>query len=57
MMHISHPDKMQWFADQEKKTGNRFKTEVSYKEIINYKPQSVLFEDDFNECDSGYCGL
>lgn len=57
MMHISHPNKMQWFADQEKKTGNRFKTEVSYKEIINYKPQAVLFEDDFNECDSGYCGL
>jgi hypothetical protein len=57
--HMSnrHPNKMDWFAKQEENNKGRFKSEVSYREIINYKTQATLFDDDFNECDSGYCGL
>ena len=28
-----------------------------YKDVIKWKTQTELFDDDFNECDSGYCGL
>ena len=59
LSHMSkrHPDKMDWFAKQEESNKGRFKSEVSYREIMNYKTQFQLFDDDFNECDSGYCGL
>ena len=56
-MSKRHPDKMDWFAKQEENNKGRFKSEVSYREIMNYKTQFQLFDDDFNECDSGYCGL
>lgn len=57
--HMSnrHPNKMDWFAKQEENNKGRFQSKVSYREIINYKIQATLFDDDFNECDSGYCGL
>ena len=59
LSHMSkrHPEKMDWFARQEEDNKGRFKSEVSYREIMNYKTQFQLFDDDFNECDSGYCGL
>jgi hypothetical protein len=59
LSHMSkrHPEKMDWFARQEEGNKGRFKNEVSYREIMNYKTQIQLFDDDFNECDSGYCGL
>jgi hypothetical protein len=56
-MSARHPEKMDWFARQEEDNKGRFKSEVSYREIMNYKTQFQLFDDDFNECDSGYCGL
>lgn len=56
-MAQDHPNKMRWFADKEKQTGNRFKKEVSYDEIISYKSQIELFDNDFKDCDSGYCGI
>lgn len=56
-MADKHPNKMEWFANQEENNKGTFKTEVSYREIINYNSQILLFDDDFNECDSGYCGL
>lgn len=34
-----------------------FKKGITYKKIKEYNMQFNLFEDDFNECDSGYCGL
>jgi len=55
-MHNKHPNKMQWFADQETNK-SKFKSELTYKQIIKWKTQTELFDDDFNECDSGYCGL
>jgi hypothetical protein len=55
-MSSKHPNKMQWFADQETDT-SQWRSDVMYKDIIKWNPQIELFDDDFNECDSGYCGL
>ena len=55
-MHNKHPEKMQWFADQETNK-SKWRSDVRYSEIIKWKTQTELFDDDFNECDSGYCGL
>ena len=50
------PNKMQWFADKEigKST---WRSDVSYKKIKTAFSQIELFDDDFSDCDSGYCGL
>jgi hypothetical protein len=57
--HIStrNENKFQWFIDMEEKNGCTFKKGITYKKIKNYKLQLELFDDDFNDCDSGYCGL
>ena len=55
-MHNKHPEKMQWFADQETNK-SKWRSDIRYKEIIKWKTQTELFDDDFNECDSGYCGI
>jgi hypothetical protein len=56
-----HPNKLEWFNNQEKRAmvyrGNQWRQETTYEKIKNYRMQFELFEDDFNECDSGYCGL
>jgi len=58
LKHMSdkEPEKMQWFADQETDKG-RWKSDCRYADVIKWKTQLQLFDDDFNECDSGYCGL
>jgi len=57
-MNQEHPNKIEWFAKMEKKNSpNTFRKDVSYSEIIKYKPQLELSFKDFNECDSGFCGL
>lgn len=58
-MFERNPEKMQWFADQELGRNGKgtWKTGVTYEQIKNYKLQFELFEEDFDECDSGYCGL
>ncbi len=56
-MADKHPEKMDWFARQEEGNKGNFKSEVSYREIINYNSQFSLFDEDFSECDGGYCGL
>ena len=56
-MHEKHPNKMQWFADMENDSGSTFRSDVRYSDIIKWRTQIQLFDDDFNECDSGYCGL
>lgn len=61
LMSEKHPNKFDWFIDAENKNsefGKRtFKNGMSYEKIKNWKTQLNLFEDDFNECDSGYCGI
>ena len=54
-----HPNKLEWFAEQERNSSNgcTWRENISYDQIIKHKLQLDLFEDDFNECDSGYCGL
>jgi|TARA_R100000084_G_scaffold38927_2_gene15692 hypothetical protein len=56
-MFEKHENKMNWFVEQEEKSKGTFKTGVTYKQIKNHKLQIELFDDDFNECDTGYCGL
>jgi hypothetical protein len=58
--HMASKDKekIQWFERQEILTGNRFLSEVSFSEILKFNQQGVLFEDDdFSDCDSGFCGI
>lgn len=60
LMSDKHPEKFQWFIDQENTAGSvarTFKNGIKYIDIKNSLKQTKLFEDDFNECDSGYCGL
>lgn len=60
-----HPNKFNWFLEQEKKSAEHYKNrrwlgdskKPTYEEIKNWKQQYELFDNDFNECDSGYCGL
>ena len=52
-----HPHKMNWFEKQELKSKGTFRTGVTYSDIKKHKTQIELFETDFTECDSGYCGL
>ena len=58
LKHMSdkNPNKFEWFINAEQETGT-FKNGMTYKEIKNSFKQTKLFDDDFNECDSGYCGL
>ena len=56
-MAQEHKNKMQWFADQEDSTKYWRDKKELYKDIMTFQPQFELTFDDFNECDSGYCGL
>lgn len=60
-MMMLHPEKLQWFTDRENEAkvmrGNTWRQDVTYEQIQHWNPQYELFEDDFNECDSGYCGI
>ena len=61
LKHMSdkHPNKFQWFINSEENGyGKRtFKNGMKYKDIKKSLKQTELFDDDFNECDSGHCGL
>ena len=59
------PNKFDWFIEQEKKSQKDYKNrkwlgdikKPSYQDIKNWRHQFDLFDDDFNSCDSGFCGL
>jgi hypothetical protein len=62
LKHLSEkePIKYEWFAEQERENGygaRTFKNGMTYDKIKQSFKQIELFDDDFNECDSGYCGL
>jgi hypothetical protein len=59
LKHMSNKAEKQfnWFIEMEKKNGCTFKNGITYEKIKSYRTQLELFDDDFNECDSGYCGL
>jgi hypothetical protein len=62
-MSVRHPNKFNWFIEAEKMAiesfscGMTWKDGMTYEQIRNSFKQMDLFDDDFNECDSGYCGL
>jgi len=60
-MYEKHPNKINWFASKERVKHKKdvwYKDKnLSFKDIIKWQTQTELFDDDFNECDSGYCGL
>ena len=58
-MAAMHPNKLEWFAKVERDSinGATWQENITYDKIIAHKLQAELFEEDFNECDSGYCGL
>jgi hypothetical protein len=58
--HMANKDleKIKWFEKQEINTGNKFLSDVTFTEILKFNQQGQLFsDDDFNECDSGFCGI
>ena len=59
LKHMSNKAEKQfnWFVEMERKNGCTFKNGITYEKIKNYKTQLQLFDNDFNDCDSGYCGL
>jgi len=56
-----HPNKMEWFRMQENNQGGAgkgtWKKGITYDKIKKHRMQIELALEDFNECDSGYCGL
>ena len=57
-MSQEHKNKMQFFANLENENSpNTFKSDVKYNDIIKWHPQAEITFDDFNECDTGFCGL
>jgi hypothetical protein len=61
LMSKKHPKKINWFIEQEGKRKfdwDKFRVDgLTYKKIINYNFTLDMFDDDFNECDSGFCGI
>ena len=61
-MFDKEPTKMNWFVETEKKAiksykNNQWKSGVTYEKIGKSLSQTELFDDDFNDCDSGHCGI
>jgi len=58
-MSDKHPNKFDWFINAEQNGYGRrtFKNGITYDKIKRSFKQTQLFESDFNDCDSGYCGL
>lgn len=58
-MSEKHPEKFEWFCNAEKDGyGQRtFKNGTTYEKIKNTFKQIELFDEDFNDCDSGSCGI
>lgn len=63
LMFDQHPEKMQWFAEQEMGRKNPKDNFLApepkrYADIAKHKTQLTLMDlEGFSECDSGYCGL
>ena len=58
-MFDKHPNKLEWFSKRERDSinGASWRSDVLYDDVKKWNSQFELFDDDFNECDSGYCGL
>ena len=57
-MFDQYPKKMEWFASKERIEGyGNWRSDMSYDNISKHRLQHELSFDDFEECDSGHCGL
>lgn len=60
-MWDKHENKIEWFASKERIKHDKdvwYKDKnLSFYDIKKYNLQYELYDDDFNECDSGYCGI
>lgn len=56
-MSVKAEKQFNWFIEIERKNGCTFKSGITYEKIKNHKLQLDLFDEDFQDCDSGYCGL
>ena len=53
-----HPKKFDWFINEEKRTGNKFKKNVTYQKIKDSNfTLSIPFDYDPEGCESGFCGI
>ena len=53
-----NPEKFDWFIEQETRTGNTFKKNISYKKIKDTEfTMNIPFGYDSEGCDSGFCGI
>lgn len=60
LMSKKFPEKFDWFCRQEINTGyntRTFKNGITYDKIRKYNFQQEIDFNDFDECDSEYCGL
>ena len=61
LMSEKFPNKFEWFIKQESNTYTRkpmtFKMGITYAKIRQFPMAQTLNFDDFDECDSGYCGI
>ena len=57
-MFDKHPEKMEWFAAQERRDNKgTWRSEMSYDAIARYKLQKSFNFSDEDGCDSGHCGI
>jgi hypothetical protein len=54
-----NPVKYEWFANTERNSKHKygFIEGTTYDKIANFNTQFTLFDSDFSDCDSGYCGI
>jgi hypothetical protein len=57
LMSTKYEEKFNWFISKETENNCTFKNGITYEKIKKHKLQMDLFENDFTDCDSGYCGL
>ena len=61
--YSKNKNKIEWFIKQEKLSKEMGMNRtwrldmIRYEKIVNSFKQLDLFDDDFSDCDSGYCGL
>lgn len=58
-MFDTHPNKMEWFAYQEKGRGGigTWRSDIEYIDLKKWKSQQRMMFEDFGSCDTGYCEI
>lgn len=58
-MFDTHPNKMDWFANQENRQNGKgsWRSDVKYIDLKKWKSQQQLLFEDFGSCDTGYCEI